>query len=104
MIKTPRRRNVLSEFSTNFMQNRPRTLFFALCVVLAGLAHAQKGAPASPPPHGPDTLLFINGEQLTGDLEKADSAGITFKSPMAGEITVQWRTSSGSTPTRSSPY
>jgi hypothetical protein len=72
------------------MQNRPRTLFFALCVVLAGLAHAQKGAPASPPPHGPDTLLFINGEQLTGDLEKADSAGITFKSPMAGEITVQW--------------
>ncbi len=38
----------------------------------------------------PDTLTFINGEQLTGELEKADSNGITFKSPMAGEITVKW--------------
>ena len=34
--------------------------------------------------------MFVNGEQLTGELEKADNAGITFKSPMAGEITVKW--------------
>ncbi len=38
----------------------------------------------------PDTLVFVNGEQLTGDLEKADGSGITFKSAMAGEITVKW--------------
>ncbi len=34
--------------------------------------------------------MFVNGEQLTGKLEKADGKTITFKSPMAGEITVPW--------------
>ena len=38
----------------------------------------------------PDTLIFVNGEQLTGELERANSDGITFKSAMAGEITVKW--------------
>jgi len=38
----------------------------------------------------PDTVVFVNGEQLTGELEKANGAGITFKSTMAGEITVPW--------------
>ncbi len=35
-------------------------------------------------------LVFVNGEQLTGTLEKADGKSITFKSLMAGEITVPW--------------
>ena len=35
-------------------------------------------------------LLFVNGEQLTGTLEKADGKSLTFKSLMAGEITVAW--------------
>jgi hypothetical protein len=35
-------------------------------------------------------VVFVNGEQLTGTLEKADSKSITFKSPMAGEITAPW--------------
>ena len=39
---------------------------------------------------GPDTLVFSNGEQLTGSLEKADAKGITFKSPIAGELSVKW--------------
>ena len=38
----------------------------------------------------PDTLFFINGEQLTGSLERANAEGITFKSPVAGEIKVKW--------------
>ena len=38
----------------------------------------------------PDTLVFVNGEQLTGALEKATGAGIIFKSDMAGEINVPW--------------
>ena len=38
----------------------------------------------------PDTLIFVNGEQLTGALEKADAKGITFKSDMAGEVSVKW--------------
>lgn len=53
-----------------------------LCFSVLSLAQA----PAS----GADTLIFSNGEQLTGSLEKADSSGITFKSPMVGEITVKW--------------
>ena len=35
-------------------------------------------------------VIFVNGEQLTGQLESANAAGITFKSAMAGEITVKW--------------
>ena len=37
-----------------------------------------------------DTVVFTNGEQLTGELLKATGGGITFKSAMAGEITVPW--------------
>ena len=39
----------------------------------------------------PDTLIFANGEQLTGELETATADGITFKSAMAGEIKVPWK-------------
>ena len=35
-------------------------------------------------------VVFVNGEQLTGELEHANGDGITFKSAMAGEITVKW--------------
>jgi len=42
------------------------------------------------PKPAPDLLVFVNGEQLTGTLEKADGKSITFKSLMAGEITVPW--------------
>ena len=38
----------------------------------------------------PDTVVFTNGEQLTGELLKANGGGITFKSTMAGEINVPW--------------
>lgn len=44
----------------------------------------QKAKPA------PDTLIFSNGEQLTGSLKKADAKGITFDSPVAGTLTVKW--------------
>ena len=35
-------------------------------------------------------VVFTNGEQLTGELETADANGITFKSPVAGEVKVTW--------------
>ncbi len=61
------------------------TLKSALCLLCITFAlHAQ--APAKTP----DILLFVNGEQLTGEFESATSDGITFKSPMAGEIKVKW--------------
>ena len=58
-------------------------LTIAICSV-STLALAQA------PIVGADTLVLANGEQLTGDLEKADSSGVTFKSPMVGEVTVKW--------------
>ena len=63
-------------------------LFTLLCAGSLSVS-AQDTAPAKPNP-APDTLIFANGEQLSGALEKADSKGITFKSPMAGELTVKW--------------
>lgn len=52
----------------------------ALCFPLAAAAQA--------PPA--DTLTFTNGDKLTGKLEKAAGGSITFKSDMAGEITVSF--------------
>ena len=63
---------------------RTLIVWFALLPLLAAAAFGQAKRPA------PDTLVFVNGEQLTGALEKADSKGITFKSDMAGELTVKW--------------
>jgi hypothetical protein len=45
---------------------------------------------AQAPKPAPDVIVFVNGEQLTGTLEKADKSNVTFKSLMAGEITVAW--------------
>jgi len=61
-----------------------RHSIFLLLALLPAALHAQ--APAKTP----DTVVFVNGEQLTGELEKATGSGITFKSTMAGEITVPW--------------
>jgi hypothetical protein len=65
---------------------RPRLIAVAALVLgsLPAALHAQ--APKS----APDLVVFVNGEQLTGTLEKADGKSITFKSLMAGEITVPW--------------
>lgn len=43
---------------------------------------AAKAAPA------PDVLVFTNGDQLTGHLERVAGGSVVFKSDMAGEITV----------------
>jgi hypothetical protein len=61
-------------------------------LLLLALAPAVVYAQAKPSTaaKAPDTLVFVNGEQLTGELEKATGSGITFKSDMAGEITVEW--------------
>ena len=37
-----------------------------------------------------DTLVFTNGDQLTGTLVRADQAGCIFRSSMASEVTVPW--------------
>ncbi|MHB1700938.1 MAG: DUF481 domain-containing protein [Acidobacteriaceae bacterium] len=46
---------------------------------------AQAKTPAKP---APDVLIFTNGDQLSGQLERVTGSSIVFKSDMAGEITV----------------
>ena len=58
----------------------------ALAVVLLFTSVAR--AQAKPAKPVPDTLVFKNGDQLTGTLERGLGNNIVFKSDMAGEITV----------------
>src|SRR3984885_12597180 len=44
-----------------------------------------QGAPAKP---APDVIVFTNGDQLTGTLERATGNSFVFKSDVVGEITV----------------
>jgi len=48
---------------------------------------AQAPAKDAPKP-APDTIIFTNGDQLTGTLERSVGTSVVFKSDMAGEITV----------------
>jgi Protein of unknown function, DUF481 len=50
------------------------------------LANAQADPPAPKPPA--DVIVFTNGDQLTGTLERGVGNSVVFKSDMAGEITV----------------
>jgi hypothetical protein len=38
----------------------------------------------------PDVLIFVDGEKLIGHLEKSIGDSVTFKSDIAGEVTVDW--------------
>lgn len=78
------------------MQNIPasshRPLFLpfglAFLCVLPAAVRAQTTQSAAKPE--PDVLLFVDGEKLIGQLESANDKQVTFKSDMAGEITVDW--------------
>lgn len=68
---------------------RTYKLFFLLCVafttVLCRAQTAPKTPAAAPPP---DTLVFTNGDTLTGKLRSASGGSVVFHSDMAGDITV----------------
>ena len=57
-----------------------------LAVAAASTAARAQAPPAAPPT--PDVLIFTNGDQLTGHLERGSGNSIVFKSDMAGEITI----------------
>jgi hypothetical protein len=69
-----------------------QTLFLALAIASIP-AHSQAkpaNAPAktTAPKPIPDVIVFTNGDQLSGTLERGVGNSIVFKSDMAGEITV----------------
>jgi Protein of unknown function, DUF481 len=53
---------------------------------LSGLLLAQTPAPKPKP----DVLVFSNGDQLTGKLERVAGGNVVFKSDMAGEVTISF--------------
>lgn len=58
-------------------------------LVSAALGQTPTDSPtATKPAPAADVLVFTNGDQLTGHLERATGGDVLFKSDMAGEITV----------------
>jgi hypothetical protein len=64
--------------------------FSLALVVLIGIASRDCSAWAQDAPAAPtkDVLVFTNGDQLSGTLERSAGDSLVFKSDMAGEITV----------------
>jgi len=66
-----------------------RLLLGVLLVIRSSLLlNAQ--TPAAAGKSDPDVLTFVNGEKLIGHLERSVGTSVTFKSDMAGEVTVEW--------------
>jgi hypothetical protein len=64
----------------------PRMLGSLLLILIAGFCMRHSVAQA--PPATPDVIVFTNGDQLTGTLERGVGDSIVFKSDVVGEITV----------------
>jgi Protein of unknown function, DUF481 len=56
--------------------------------MLAATLYGQAKSEAKPEP---DVLIFTDGEKLIGHLLRATGDKVTFKSDMAGEVTVEWK-------------
>jgi hypothetical protein len=61
---------------------------FATLLSLSPFAKSQAAAKPEPAKPAPDVLIFENGDQLTGKLERVAAGNIVFASDMAGEVTI----------------
>src|SRR5580698_8661907 len=59
------------------------TLRLFSCLAIATFLGAQTKA-------GPDTIAFVDGENLVGELQSATGLTVTFKSDMGFVVTVPW--------------
>lgn len=72
----------------------PLRLFVSsfVCAVLwtagANAAYGQAEKAAAKPE--PDVLILVNGDQLTGHIENSTGSTISFKSDIAGAVTIDW--------------
>ena len=65
-----------------------RNIAFSISL-LVWTSGARAQAPKSTPE--PDVLVFTDGEKLIGHLVRSTGDKVTFKSDMAGEVTVEWK-------------
>src|SRR3954452_9007974 len=70
------------------MQTTLKAVAILFSLVSGNALYAQAAATGSA--GSPDVLLFRNGEKLMGQLQSATGSSVTFKSEMAGVITVEW--------------
>ena len=70
------------------MQTTLKAVAILFSLVSGNALYAQAAATGSA--GSPDVLLFRNGEKLMGQLQSATGSTVTFKSEMAGVITVEW--------------
>lgn len=69
----------------NSMSNLASTFLPVAALVAGGLMGCISGRAADP-----DYLISTTGEKLVGELESATAKTVTFKSQLAGEVTVPW--------------
>jgi hypothetical protein len=67
---------------------REGTLRLTLLSLIAGLWGCQAFAQAPAAKPEPDVIVFTNGDQLTGTLERGVGDSVVFKSDVVGEVTV----------------
>jgi Protein of unknown function, DUF481 len=74
----------------NTFAKRPkdRSRVAGALIFFAALATASAQSTPAPPKPPADVVIFSNGDQLTGTLERGTGNSIVFKSDMAGEITI----------------
>ena len=63
-------------------------ILFVCFLSFVKLAQAQTPAAAGPAKPSQDVLIFANGDQLTGKLERVTAGDVVFASEMAGELTI----------------
>jgi len=61
---------------------------FAVLLSMRSFAQSETPSKPAPPKPAPDVLIFANGDQLTGKLERVAAGNIVFASDMAGEVTI----------------
>lgn len=64
-------------------------LLFAVCLLASTVVVAEDAA-ASKGKTPEDVLVFVNGDQMTGQLMHSTGDTVTFHSDMAGDINVSW--------------
>lgn len=70
---------------------QPALKHFSNCVYAGFIVWIlAAGALAQPPAPAPDSIIFTNGDKLTGHFVSATSSSLKFKSDALGDITVEW--------------